>query len=101
MVSLEENKIFKQKLILVDIGILVLSILLIASFIATLISNMLLLKFYDTQCGCKVLTRKLSIQVFADSFISRWLFDVALFFRMKSLYGNINLFRSYVRNPIE
>tara|TARA_B100000795_G_scaffold10806_1_gene7565 strand:+ start:91 stop:318 length:228 start_codon:yes stop_codon:yes gene_type:complete len=51
---------------------------------------MLLLKFYDTQCGCKVLARKLSIQVFADSFISRWLFDVELFFRIKHLYGNIN-----------
>ena len=51
---------------------------------------MLLLKFYDTKCGCKVLARKLSIQVFADSFISRWLFDVELFFRIKHLYGNIN-----------
>jgi len=78
----------------------VLSILLIPSFIATLISNMLLLKFYDTQCGCKVLIRKISIKVFADSFISRWLFDIELFFRIKHLYGNINCIEVMLETPL-
>ena len=77
-----------------------LSILLIPSFIATLISNMLLLKFYDTQCGCKVLPRKISIKVFADSFISRWLFDIELFFRIKHLYGNINCIEVMLEIPL-
>lgn len=77
-----------------------LSILLIPSFIATLISNMLLLKFYDTQCGCKILTKKISIKVFSDSFISRWLFDIELFFRIKHLYGNINCIEVMLETPL-
>ena len=48
--------------------------------IATIISEILQIKVYDTQCGCKVFSRDLASEVFIDEFISRWLFDVEIFF---------------------
>lgn len=59
----------------------------VGRFVATLISSMLKLKVYDTQCGCKIFERELALKLFEGPFISRWLFDVELFFRMINLYG--------------
>jgi len=61
---------------------------LIGRVVATFISNILDLRVYDTQCGCKVFTRSLSQQVFTEKFISKWLFDVEIFFRIMKLYGH-------------
>lgn len=61
---------------------------LASRFVATLISNILSLTVYDTQCGCKVFDKKLAEEVFKESFISRWLFDVEIFFRILKLYDN-------------
>ena len=55
--------------------------------IASIISNLLGLNVYDTQCGCKVFSRQLSVHLFRDQFVSRWLFDVELFFKVNNLYG--------------
>lgn len=60
---------------------------LIGRIIATFISNILDLKVYDTQCGCKVFTKEISTRLFQKPFISKWLFDVELFFRMIQLFG--------------
>lgn len=60
---------------------------LIGRIIATFISNILDLKVYDTQCGCKVFSKEISKQLFKKSFISKWLFDVELFFRMIHIFG--------------
>ena len=54
--------------------------------IATFISNILEIKVYDTQCGCKIFTKELSVLLFEEPFISRWLFDVEVFARMIKLY---------------
>lgn len=55
--------------------------------IATFISNILGLGVYDTQCGIKVFTKELSTKVFDRPFISKWLFDVEIFFRIIEVYG--------------
>ena len=60
---------------------------LIGRVIATFISQMLRVNVYDTQCGCKLFTKALSVRLFQDQFISRWLFDVEIMFRMLTLYG--------------
>ena len=60
---------------------------------ATLISNVLDLKVYDTQCGCKMFVTNLAPTLFNDSFTSKWLFDVELFFRLKKHYG-VSQFKS-------
>lgn len=60
---------------------------LIGRFIATLISKMLTLPVYDTQCGAKVFATSLVPILFEKPFISQWLFDVELFFRALKHYG--------------
>jgi hypothetical protein len=45
------------------------------------------ISIYDSQCGCKIFDTKLAREIFQEPFISRWLFDVELFFRIKKLYS--------------
>lgn len=59
--------------------------------IATLISNSLKVAVYDTQCGCKLFKKELVKPIFEKEFISPWLFDVELFWRMVVLYGRKKL----------
>ncbi|MGF1565781.1 MAG: glycosyltransferase [Flavobacteriales bacterium] len=54
---------------------------------ATFTSNSLELAVYDTQCGVKLFRRALALEVFARPFISRWVFDVEVFWRVISLRG--------------
>ena len=61
---------------------------LIGRIIATVISNLLQIKVYDTQCGCKVFRSELAPLLFGEKFISTWLFDVELFSRMLIHFGN-------------
>ena len=60
---------------------------LFGRIIATFISNILDIKVYDTQCGCKAFKAELSKLLFEKPFISKWLFDVELFSRMLCHYG--------------
>ncbi len=60
---------------------------LFGRIIATFISNILDIKVYDTQCGCKVFKSDLSEVLFQKPFISKWLFDVELFSRLLCRYG--------------
>jgi len=43
---------------------------------------------YDTQCGAKVFRRGEIGALFTEPFVSRWLFDVEIFKRMKRLYAS-------------
>ena len=54
---------------------------IIGRLVATMISLILNLKVYDTQCGCKIFRKDLIPVLFKDAFISKWLFDMELFFR--------------------
>ncbi|MBX7240835.1 MAG: glycosyltransferase family 2 protein [Bacteroidia bacterium] len=63
---------------------------LIGRGVATAISFILNMPFYDTQCGAKVFTKELAEMIFKKSFESPWLFDVEIFLRMKNHYG-VNL----------
>ncbi|MEX0287919.1 MAG: glycosyltransferase [Flavobacteriaceae bacterium] len=60
---------------------------LFGRIIATFISNILDIKVYDTQCGCKLFKAELSETLFKEPFISKWLFDVELFSRLLCFYG--------------
>ncbi|MCC7403272.1 MAG: glycosyltransferase [Bdellovibrionales bacterium] len=51
---------------------------------ATFASLALGLPVYDTQCGAKVIRRDLALQIFREPFLSRWLFDVELLFRIQA-----------------
>jgi glycosyltransferase involved in cell wall biosynthesis len=55
---------------------------------ATIVSQMLQLPFYDTQCGAKLLKSNIVKEVFAYPFISPWLFDIELIFRILKIDTN-------------
>lgn len=59
--------------------------------IATCISNSLKIAVYDTQCGCKLFKKEMIKPLFEKEFISPWLFDVELFWRMIVIYGREEL----------
>jgi len=60
---------------------------LIGRVVATFISNILDIKVYDTQCGSKLFTREISEKLFQKEFLSKWLFDVEIFYRMIHIFG--------------
>ncbi|RQP13664.1 MAG: glycosyltransferase [Chryseobacterium sp.] len=59
----------------------------VGRIIATAIYCVLRLRIYDTQCGCKAFARETASTVFKDKFLSRWLFDVEIFYRLILLHG--------------
>lgn len=73
----------------------------IGRFVATLISRILELKVYDTQCGCKIFTKELAEQVFVNPFVSRWLFDVEIFNRILVLYGKEKAISKMLEIPLK
>jgi len=60
---------------------------IIGRLLRPIIWKILGIKIYDTQCGCKLFTKNLSIELFKDEFISKWLFDIELFARTKKKFG--------------
>ncbi|TDD95987.1 glycosyltransferase [Flavobacterium cellulosilyticum] len=74
---------------------------LIGRVVATLISNILDIKVYDTQCGSKLFTREISEKLFNEEFISKWLFDVEIFFRMIHLFGKEKAIKKMYEVPLK
>lgn len=68
--------------------------------IATIISHILKLNVYDTQCGCKVFTKTLAKEVFKPPFVSKWLFDVELFDRIIKYYGRDLVLQKMLEVPL-
>lgn len=71
--------------------------------IATMISMTLRLPIYDTQCGAKFFRNNTtSKSLFQDAFVSRWLFDVEIFFRFIGLMGSRkNATQKMLEAPLE
>jgi dolichyl-phosphate beta-glucosyltransferase len=62
-------------------------------YIFSFISKRLLqLPITDTQCGAKFFTARVVPVLFNNSFFSRWIFDVEIFFRFKAYFSQSALF---------
>lgn len=73
---------------------------IIGRVIATVISKMLEISVYDTQCGCKIFDRKLVPIAFESSFSSRWLFDVEIFYRLINELGKKEMIEQAKEVPL-
>ncbi len=69
--------------------------------IATIISMILDLPFYDTQCGAKIMERTLAEQICTKPFISPWLFDVELIAGIVQTFGRQEAEKKILELPLE
>ncbi|MFN7708721.1 MAG: glycosyltransferase [Sphingobacteriia bacterium] len=69
--------------------------------IATIISNILMLPVYDTQCGAKLLRRAVIPALFSTPFHSRWLFDVEMIARLIIDVGYTKIGQTLYEHPLK
>ncbi len=67
---------------------------------AALISWVLKLPVYDTQCGAKLIRCEEAEAVFAEKFVSKWLFDVEIIARMLANSPRSVVMQSIVEVPV-
>jgi len=67
---------------------------------ATAASLVLRMPIYDTQCGAKLMRPELAKQIFAKTFLSRWLFDVELLARTKRVVGKDKVNQAVFELPL-
>jgi YesN/AraC family two-component response regulator len=60
---------------------------IISQTINFIIRKTLGMEINDTQCGAKIMTKEIVENTFQKKFLTKWLFDVEIFMRMKKLYG--------------
>jgi glycosyltransferase involved in cell wall biosynthesis len=67
---------------------------------ATEASILLGLPVYDTQCGAKMFSTDLAAKLFHAPFLSRWFFDVEIFFRLKGYCRGDTLGKYVIEVPL-
>ncbi|MBT8323298.1 MAG: response regulator [Eudoraea sp.] len=73
----------------------------ISKTINLIIRSILGMNFKDTQCGAKVMTREIAQRMFTEKFITRWLFDVEIFMRMRNYYGKDSVQQYICEQPLK
>ncbi len=71
-----------------------------SKFIKQFILMILGLPIRDTQCGAKVFKREIVPTVYDEAFVSRWLFDVEIFLRLKKFLGKGETMKNMVEQPL-
>ena len=73
---------------------------IIGRIIASFISKMLRLPIYDSQCGCKIFSREWATFIFNEAFLTRWLFDVEIFYRLINHFGRTKIQTKILEVPL-
>jgi len=73
----------------------------VGRFMATIISTILKLPVYDTQCGAKVFRQGIVDSLFREPFISPWLFDVEILARLIQYRGRLNVMSHVAEQPLK
>jgi len=60
---------------------------IISKTINIMITSIIGMPFKDTQCGAKIMRKELIPIAFDQPFLTKWLFDVEIFMRMKNHFG--------------
>ncbi|AZQ58633.1 response regulator [Maribacter sp. MJ134] len=74
---------------------------IISLTINKIIQTILGMPFKDTQCGAKIMDREIATLMFKDKFITKWLFDVEIFMRMRKHYGKDEAKRLICEQPLK
>lgn len=74
---------------------------LISMTINLIIRSILKMPFNDTQCGAKVMDKSLIPLLFDKPFITKWLFDVEMFMRMRKHYGKTKAKELICEQPLK
>ena len=73
----------------------------LSNFVGFFIQFILQLPIKDTQCGAKVFKKSIIKNVYSQRFISRWLFDIEIFLRLKKHIGIKDLLNSISEEPLD
>ncbi|HAI38964.1 MAG TPA: transcriptional regulator, partial [Maribacter sp.] len=73
----------------------------ISMTINLIIRTILRMPLYDTQCGAKVMDRSVVPLLFNKPFITKWLFDVEMFIRMRKHYGKVEAKKLICEQPLK
>lgn len=74
---------------------------IISMSINLIIQTILGMPFKDTQCGAKIMDREIASLVFEKRFLTKWLFDVEIFMRMRKYYGKKEAKRLICEQPLQ
>ncbi|MUU78719.1 response regulator [Winogradskyella endarachnes] len=74
---------------------------IISKTINLIIRTILGMPFNDTQCGAKIMDKDIANLVFKDKFITRWIFDVEIFIRMRKHYGKQKAISYICEQPLK
>ena len=73
---------------------------LISKTINYIIIKILGMKINDTQCGAKIMTKEIIEKTFSEKFVTKWIFDVEIFMRMKKIYGSTKTQELILEKPL-
>ena len=74
---------------------------IISMTINLIIRSILRMPFNDTQCGAKIMTRDIVPMLFEKVFITKWIFDVEIFMRMRKHYGKAKVIQLICEQPLK
>jgi len=74
---------------------------LFSKIIKMIVFLILGLPIEDTQCGAKVFRRNIVPVAYESAFLTRWLFDVEIFIRLKKHYGKVQTMDKIYEQPLE